>query len=337
MKRFIAISIIVALAACGEQVTEPDGRSTPTFSVQNLDAATCTAREPTFFVEPTTFPSSIDPTLDLGWQAAVGGNFDELDLDVGFPDRSDIDQLVSGSLTIDVGLAGIRGLAPTVKMFFGAFPSGGGTFGTVWGGALLNVVGGVGNNFAHSQMTFDFSQPVSGFGAWVFDDAQSTEQSFRMIVTDTDGITATSVVLESGNGDPHWVEGFIGVTSAIGIGTVAIEVLDEFGRAVVFEADHLQISLLPEPTTASEWASAARDAVLGLYCTGELDEENTNGLFAKLNAADKSLENDRPSAPSQLQAFINQVEAFVLAEILTSEQGQELIDAAQSAIDALGS
>ncbi len=329
-------ALALGLAACGEQLSEPDATAAPMLSVQDLDASTCAARAPTFFVEPAVFPASVDPNLDHGWQNAVGNSFDELDLDAGFPDRSDVDRLISGSLVIDVGLAGIGGPAPTGKMFFGNYPSGDGSYGTVWGGALINLYGGWGNQYARGQLTLEFSRPVAGFGAWVFDDAGSTEQSFRLIATDTDRATTVSPVLESGNGDRHWVEGFIGVVSPVGIEAVAIEVLDEFGRAVVFELDHLQVSPHPAPVTATEWAAATREAIAGLYCTGGLDLENANGLLAKLDAVDKSLANDRPSAPNQLGAFINQVEAFVLAEILTSQLGQALIDAARSAIEAIG-
>ena len=53
--------------------------------------------------------------------------------------------------------------------------------------------------------------------------------------------TFTSTVLETGNGTPHSVEGFMGATSLDGITSVVIEGLDGSGHpaSTVFEVDHL--------------------------------------------------------------------------------------------------
>jgi hypothetical protein len=67
--------------------------------------------------------------------------------------------------------------------------------------------------------------------------------------------------------------------------------------------------------------------------SGVLDSGNGNALLATLDNALKAIANDRPSATNLLSAFIHQVEGFIAGGILTAEEGQALIDAAQSAID----
>jgi len=203
----------------------------------------------TFFVESNSYPI-VDPNKDLSWQSAVGGNFIELDLDNIDPLFAIVDQLQAGSVTIDLGLSdGSGGTASTVE----TFPINGigvSSYGTVSGTTLINRASGSKFPF----MTFSFSDPVLGFGAWVFDDDFGS-QEYRMLVTEVGGGTSTSSILDSG--DPcddirlcWFVEGFLGVTSDIGITDVAIEVLDTNLKFV--EIDHLQIattSSVPEPTT----------------------------------------------------------------------------------------
>ncbi len=60
-----------------------------------------------------------------------------------------------------------------------------------------------------------------------------------------------------------------------------------------------------------------------------------NGLLAILDTVLSGVQNDRPSALAQLNAFINAVEGFISGGLLTAEQGQALIDAVQSIIDQL--
>ena len=77
-------------------------------------------------------------------------------------------------------------------------------------------------------------------------------------------------------------------------------------------------------------------AVGDLFQTGTLNRGRRNGLISKLNAAARQLGQDNlPKAATQLQAFSDQVEAYVRAGILGAAQGQALIDAAQAAIDQL--
>jgi len=195
---------------------------------------------PTFYVAPNAYPTT-SSTLDVPWQTAVG-NFTEFDLD-GFPKPTDLDTLTAGTVTIDVGLGGLGGPASTAEIFWGSY---GGVYGTVDGGALLNrdAFGG-----PHNEITFSFSEPVVGFGAWVFDNAASSMESFEMTVTEVGGTTFTSLVLESWNGYPHFVEGWLAATSSVGITDVSFRVIDGSGDPVMsyFEIDHLQVSLIPAP------------------------------------------------------------------------------------------
>lgn len=196
----------------------------------------------TFFVNPNAHPL-LSSTLDVPWQTAVGNNFIEFDLD-GFANNADVDKLFAGPLTIDVGLGGLGGAAGTAEIFKGAYGGGGGAYGTVFGGAFLNRDA---SNVIHSEITFDFSSPVQGAGMWVFDNAASSKESFELIATDADG-TVTSSVLESGNGLPHFVEGWLGATSDKGLTSLSIRVVNEVSQApvaVAFEIDHFQI--VPAP------------------------------------------------------------------------------------------
>jgi len=196
----------------------------------------------TFFVAPNSAPAT-SSTLDVPWQTAVGNNFIEFDLD-GFANHADVDKLFAGSLTIDVGLGGLGGTAGTAEIFKGSFGGGGGVYGTVWNRAFLNRDA---SNVIHSEITFIFSSPVEGAGMWVFDNNKNTGESFELIATDADGLI-TSSVLESGNGLPHFVEGWLAATSDKGITSLSIRVVDEItGDPVAryFEIDHLQV--VPAP------------------------------------------------------------------------------------------
>jgi len=211
-----------------------------------LGLASTTPAATTFFVNPNPYPSW-DSNLDGDWQTAVGGTFDEFDLD-GYVDGSYVDSFATSfGVTVDVGLAGLGGTGPASKaeIFWGGW---GGTseYGTVYEAGLLNR-----DEFGvvRSQITFDFSSPVLGVGAWVYDNGYLTQDSFKMMVTDTNGTTTTSDVLESGNGLPHFIEGFLGATSTIGITSVAYEVITthDVYDLQAFELDHIQIAQIPTP------------------------------------------------------------------------------------------
>jgi len=201
-----------------------------------------TIAAPTFYVAPTIYPNvPIDSTLDVAWQTAVG-SFTEFDLD-SYAIAADVDTLTAGSLTIDVGLGGLGGTASTAEVFVMYNSWGpGSVYGTVYGNALLNRDSAGGQ---HGEITFSFSDPVTGFGAWVFDNQWANNEMFQMTVTEVGGAPFTSGVLDSANGSRnYWIEGWLGVTSSVGITDVSIVVLDGGTRQPTmryFEIDHLQV------------------------------------------------------------------------------------------------
>jgi len=84
----------------------------------------------------------------------------------------------------------------------------------------------------------------------------------------------------------------------------------------------------PNPLQAIQ---ALINDVESLVAQGVLNHGNGNALISKLEAARKQLERGhvRP-AGNQINAFINQVEAFIRSRKLTPQQGQPLIDAAMN-------
>lgn len=197
----------------------------------------------------------------LAWQTAVG-YFVEQDLD-SCSNGFDLDAITIGSISIDVGLGGLGGPASTAEIFNGSWggTSNGSVYGIVYGRALLNRDS---SGATHSEITFQFSTPAVGVGAWVYDNCGSTSESFQMIVTEVGGSTFTSTRLESGNGVGHFVEGWLGATSPLGIGSVSYRVIDTAtGDPVArsFEMDHLQYSPVPVP-------GAVLLGILGLSVAG---------------------------------------------------------------------
>jgi len=201
---------------------------------------TATADVPTFYLSPSSNPDG-----DLAWQSAVGGVHAEFDME-GLSYYT-VDNLIADDLIIDVGLGGIPGIAEIARTFGISGP-----YGTVSSTTLLSYTP---SNVRHSQITFEFSEPVIGFGTWVFDDSQSYRESIRMIVTDGNDDVWISDILESGNGYYHAIEGFIGVVSTAGVKKVAIENLNELSltpRAGAFELDHIQVGGLFQANTPPE-------------------------------------------------------------------------------------
>jgi len=76
--------------------------------------------------------------------------------------------------------------------------------------------------------------------------------------------------------------------------------------------------------------------VEALVDDGVLNNGNGNALTSKLDNAISKLDNGQTNAAiNKLNSFINQVNAFVNSGKLTSQQGQDLIDAVQTIIDSL--
>jgi len=216
--------------------------------VLGLVVAVCAVvqADPTFYVAPNPLGSA-DPTLDVAWQTAVG-TFYEQDLE-SYASATDVDVFTIGSITIDVGLGGSGGTAPTAEIFAGGWggASQGSVVGTVYGKALLNRDS---SGVAYDEITFQFSTPAAGVGAWLYDNNGASAESFEMVVTEVGGATFTSPTLESGNGTGHHVEGWLGATSTTGIESVSYRMLDTAAgdpASVYFEMDHLQYSPVPVP------------------------------------------------------------------------------------------
>ena len=217
--------------------------------VLGLVAAVCAVvqADPTFYVAPNPLGSA-DPTLDVPWQTAVG-TFYEQDLE-SYANGAYVDAFTVDSITIDVGLSSSGGgTASAAEIFAGGWggSSQGSVPGTVHGKALLNRDS---SGVAYDEITFQFSTPAAGVGAWLYDNNGASAESFEMVVKEVGGATFTSPTLESGNGTGHHVEGWLGATSTAGIESVSYRMLDTAAgdpASRYFEMDHLQYSPVPVP------------------------------------------------------------------------------------------
>ncbi len=88
--------------------------------------------------------------------------------------------------------------------------------------------------------------------------------------------------------------------------------------------------------TPQEATGSLIDQVEAFIDAEVLSQGEGNALIAKLEAAIKQINKGNSNvAINQLQAFINQVNDFINSGLLTSAQGQPLIDAANAVIDQL--
>jgi len=193
---------------------------------------------PMFFVDGTPPPSN---TNDVAWQNAVGSWVEE-DFE-GFTNNQAVALFTMGGITVTVSQPNAGGASG--RIFAGSFTgSAGGQSGTVIGNALLTCTPG---NLCSNVIQFDFSAPVLGFGAWIFDDGSSAVDLFRMTAN---GVTSPSALDANPGLGAHIVEGFIGVKDLAGISRVTIFNVNTSGA--VFELDHLQlaeVSTVPEPAS----------------------------------------------------------------------------------------
>jgi len=202
-----------------------------------VGAASSALAAPTFFATANIYPGS-GSTNDLAWQAAVG-SFSEEDFDSLNPTYPLV--LNDGYVSVEIHLAGQGGWGDP-DLFTGGWggAAAGSVYGTVYDTALLNSDS---TNVPRSRIRLDFDQPVTGVGAWIYDDGAGTAESVLLRVGEVGGTFTNSPLLESGNGLAHFVEGFVGVTSDVGITTVFFEVHDTQTWATAqrfFEIDHLQ-------------------------------------------------------------------------------------------------
>jgi hypothetical protein len=214
-----------------------------------VSAASTGLAAPAFYVSPNSYPGS-GVTNDLAWQSAVGlfGEWDFDSMNVGWY----LVNVSNGPVLVSTTLGGLGGEAGNPELFAGSWggSANGSVYGTVYGTALLNrdPVGGT-----HSDMVFQFNVPNAGIGAWLYDDVSISGESYVLEVTEVGGGVYTSPILESGNGNAHFVEGFLGVVSTVGITEARFRVVDaSTGRPVQrgFELDHLQIGMPACPIPA---------------------------------------------------------------------------------------
>lgn len=109
-----------------------------------------------------------------------------------------------------------------------------------------------------------------------------------------------------------------------GEGATTDGITGDFGFTTYYEAS-------PKQQT-----QAIIDVINDLVNSGDLNKGNGNALVNKLDTAIQQMANgDNATAINLLNAFINQVNAFVSSRTLTPEEGQQLIDAARSVIQGL--
>ncbi len=212
-----------------------------------VGAASSALAAPTFFVSPNAYPAS-GLTNDLAWQAAVG-SFSEVDFDILTP-GAHLTAITDPYVSMTTTLGGPDAGNP--EAFAGSWggAAAGSVYGTVYDIALLNrdSAGAI-----HSDFVFTFDQPVAGVGAWLYDNSVNSAESMILQVTEAGGGVSTSGLLESGNGTDHFVEGFLGATSTLGITEARFIVVDGQGNPVqrYFELDHLQwgqpVPVIPAP------------------------------------------------------------------------------------------
>jgi len=211
-----------------------------------LCCASTVLAAPSFYVAPNTYPS-YSADHDLAWQGAVGG-FGELDFD-NLPQGTYVDSFFDVYMGVDV-FVGLGGSGAAVEVYNSTWsaPDSGSMYGTVHANALLNrsAAGAVA-----STVAFTFSTPVTGFGAWLFDNNRASLESMVMTVEEVGGGVTQSPLLESGNPDIHFVEGFLGVTSDVGLTSVAFSLIDGATGGLssrFMEIDHVQVAApIPAP------------------------------------------------------------------------------------------
>ena len=206
-----------------------------------------------------------NPDGDLEFQDALeGSSFSEQDFD-----EYELNEVVQFFMAQNIGVS-----VSVLEGFgnpFGPSILAGQTFNndpeTIWGGVLLN--GGTslyGNpDYRSPQLVFDFSEPVKGFGTWIFDDMQCCNFQFVMYVEEEGGAISESTSIDNGMGQGGYeVDGFIGAISDVGITQAVVEIQNLDGNWALgsfFELDHVQIA--PFEKTACS-ADVNGDGVVGV-------------------------------------------------------------------------
>ena len=112
--------------------------------------------------------------------------------------------------------------------------------------------------------------------------------------------------------------------------------LDSQGALYISQSLVGNIVKISPPLTPQEQTELLIEEVQMLVTAGVLNPNQQNALTTKLNSAMQQLDmGNINAATNKLQAFINQASAFINAEILSPEQAQPLIDAANDIINEL--
>lgn len=192
---------------------------------------------PEVIVEGVTafFGPGDDPDGDIAFQQAVAGCIDEFDLD-------GLDTIDTLGPFVDVRLVDNNGnvVASVLESFTSSVIDSLGEYGTVQGETLLNR----GNGVVEATIEFDFLIPIEAFGVWVFDDTEGIAQRHVLVIEDTDGRVIQLNPLDSCNGAPWAVEGFMGASVSSGITRASVRVENTVGdvTAIPFEIDHIQVA-----------------------------------------------------------------------------------------------
>ena len=198
--------------------------------------------QPVFYVESSDYNGGsrlVDPDDDLAFQSAIGNAFTEFDFE-SLTNGVYYDSVTVGSTTVDFKGSGETETyeVASLNWEFGGAVSGTGTF------TSKGLVAGT------SYVTFEFSEAIRGFGTWVFNDS-ATDNTYSISAVETGGSSySASSDLDAGNGTNFMVEGFIGVSSSVGLTSVT---LTRIGSGASWEFDHMQvgtpISAVPEPSS----------------------------------------------------------------------------------------
>lgn len=173
----------------------------------------------------------------------------------GYSHGNVLNTIPIGGLTVDLKGRSADGstVQESLRVFKGSYGVPNQKPGTVNGNALLP-----GNTSPLAQLELHFPIPVSGLGLWVFDNAASQVNKFRMGVWETGAVaySYSGFIDDISGSTAHTVEGFLGAVSATGIDKVVVQNYTYSPDALTdtyFEIDHVQQAVIPEPGSAIVW------------------------------------------------------------------------------------
>lgn len=197
--------------------------------------------------------------------------------------------------------------------------------------------------FQYSEAGAGNSKPVLlPIGDQREDEGDTSEVHFSATDDDGDILTFTSSTLPRfavliDNGDR--TAKLVLATSLNDAGTyqITITVTDNgIGNLWDSETFELVITDDGDPTAPEDTIQSTVDQVIEMVEDGKLNDGQAVSLIQKLDSAIKKLEDGKDnSAYNMLQSFINHIEAFIKAGVLTYEEGQPLIESAIAVQDTL--